>query len=812
MGNLWTVFRRELAAYFNSAIAVIFVAVFVIFTSGLFTLQFFQIGKADMRAFFNTLPFVLNLFIPALAMRLWAEERRGNTYELLMTFPMKPIELVLGKFLAGLAFYLFSLTATLTIPLMLSRLGTVDPGPILGGYVGALFTGALFLAAGIFLSGLCKDQIVAFTLGVVSTFALYFTGTEIFAMFVDGWLPGVGTFLRDHVGMAGRLVGFGKGVVYGKDVLYFALTIGVFLFLNALSLEGRLRPKAGLFFSAAAITSFTCVVLANWLVHDLPLGRWDWTRGQRYTISDASLRILKGLKAPALAKLYISPSDAMPTGLKTLEREIRDTLDELGASSSGNFQYRVIHLETGVAQDDALKKSLEERRIAPFQVESIQRDEVGVKLIYSTLTLEYKENAPEIVPRVLPQTLPDLEYQLLSRIYKLSFDEKPEVAVYAPYKSEELSDEMTRFLEQTGQKREAGFQDEFRTATLLIRSNGYEMSRIALTEADPIPDRTKTLLVLQPQALTDRQLYEINRFLTRGGSVVLAAQGFEFTYRREQTGVEAVPSRLSLDVNRLLEKWGVKISDQMLFDERSQVISLTTDQRIGPFAVEMPVQFPNQIVIDDASINRSSPLTNRTPSLYYLWGAALDVSESVVKQAGLEQTVLFTSSPKSWKVPGDGSTLTAQNTHPPAGGIGGRFPLGILLEGRFSDTFVSVPPWSVEGAATAPPADKTEPKTGRLLVLGCSEMFSEESIRNPGNLNFFANLVDGFTLGVDLIEIRSKRGVVHDLRRLTNAEKIGYRFMTVVLVPLVFCIASAVRFFLRAKEKELYVAALRGEG
>src|SRR3989338_414284 len=114
MSNFLTIFRRELSAYFNSAIAYIFLIVFVIFTNGLFMMQFFQIGKADMRQLFMSLPYILNIFIPAIAMRLWAEDKRGNTFELLMTFPMRPLTLVFGKYLASLVFYIFALAATLT--------------------------------------------------------------------------------------------------------------------------------------------------------------------------------------------------------------------------------------------------------------------------------------------------------------------------------------------------------------------------------------------------------------------------------------------------------------------------------------------------------------------------------------------------------------------------------------------------------------------------------------------------------------------------------------------------------------------------
>ncbi|PIU40393.1 MAG: hypothetical protein COT00_01960, partial [Candidatus Omnitrophica bacterium CG07_land_8_20_14_0_80_50_8] len=423
MGNFVTIFRRELGAYFNSAIAYIFLIVFILFADGLFMLQFFQIGKADMRMFFGSLPFILTIFVPAISMRLWAEDRRGNTFELLLTFPMRPTELVLGKFFASFVFYLFALASTLTIPVMLQWIGHADPGPILGGYLSAALMGGVFLALGIFISGLCKDQIIAFILTMLSSFALFFVGTDLAASALDGWITGFGSFIKAYVGLASHLGSLSKGVIDLGDVAYFLIVGFVFLFLNGLSLEGRFRPKAKLVFSSAVAVCAVSTVLVNWLIHDLPLGRVDTTEGQFYTISEASSKILKTLKAPVQIKLYISPVESMPTALKTLEREVTDKLDELKVSSNGKLDYRVIHLEPAEKEDETSREKLKNEGVAPFQVESVQKDEVGVKLIYSTLVIEYKEKTQEVIPRIVPQAIQDLEYQLLSRIYKMTLEE-----------------------------------------------------------------------------------------------------------------------------------------------------------------------------------------------------------------------------------------------------------------------------------------------------------------------------------------------------------------------------------------------------
>ena len=280
----------------------------------------------------------------------------------------------------------------------------------------------------------------------------------------------------------------------------------------------------------------------------------------------------------------------------------------------------------------------------------------------------------------------------------------------------------------------------------------------------------------------------------------LAAQGYEYTFGREQAGMEAVPKKLDLSINRLLEKWGIKINEDILMDENSQVIQLNSGQSIGPFALQMPVKFPNQIVVREEMINRSAAITRRIPSLMFLWGSALDLAENTLKAQNLKSTVLFTSSSRSWTMPYSGVNLTDDNTRTPAKDLSGQYPLAALIEGQFSDT-------QQEAGVTM-----SGPQPGRMLIVGCSQAFNEDLLQAPGNLNLFANAVDGLLLGEDLIQIRSKTVAVRGLRQLSNAEKLWYRFFAVLLIPSLLFLAALTRYFIRRKEKEFYLDALKSAG
>jgi ABC-type uncharacterized transport system involved in gliding motility auxiliary subunit len=834
MRNIYIIIKRELGSYFNSAIAYIYLIVFIAINNGLFMTRYFLAGRADMKAYFDTLPLMLFIFIPVITMRLWAEDKKQHTFELLLTLPMKPVELVLGKFFASFIFYLLSLLSTITVPIILYLTGRPDPGAIVGGYLGSLMIGTLFLAIGIFISGLTQEQIVAFILATLSCFMIFFLGTDFIAAILDGWIWGLGTFMKNYVGAASHLQSFGRGVIGFKDIIYFAITSSVFLLLNGLFLEGRLRPKAKVVFSLAVLVCLVGVVVFNWLIYDLPGGRFDITQDKIYTVSSAAKKILKDLKVSLTVHLYITPQDKMPTAFKSLEGDITGKLEELKVSSNNKFNFKVFHIEaarlleekkkeTGEEKEvESLEKTLQDKGIIPFQVESIDRDEVGLKLVYSAMTLSYKEKGEEILPRILPQSLPDLEYLLFSRILKLTGEKKPKIAVFSPLKSQDIASEMSHLLSAIEQGKPQ-YEDEYKTLSPLMRNNGYEVRRIALAKDDSIPAGTNTLLMLNPGKLNDRQLYEINQFLYQGGAVFLAAQQYDYSFQiTPPSGLEVSSEKLTLDINKLLKNWGININEDMLMDENSQIIEVTTGQRVGPFALYMP----NQITVGSATMNKNMPFMMRLSPILYLWGSALDVSDEILNQSGLKKSIMFTSSNRSWKVPFQSGNIKEESLVFPKAGSEGKFILGLMVEGQFSNTFMqsNLPDWPTDmpseqmqtqqgqGQETQPAkkvekAEMQNPKAGKLIVVGCAKMFNDDLIANPGNLGLFSNIIDGLTLGNDIIKIRSSVYLMRDIKKVTDNQKVFYRFTTVFLVPILLAILATARLFLRRKEKQFYLMA-----
>ena len=240
MNDVKIIFNREFKAYFYSPIAYVFSVIFILLNSGLYMFHFFFFGNADMRAFFSQLPLTLGLiFIPAISMRLWSEENKLGTAELLLTLPMKVEHIVLGKFLASFVFYLVALAGTLVIPVLLLILGRPDFGPIIGGYFGSIFLGAFFLSVGIFISGFFSDQIVSLIITSLSCGFLALIGWQYVPMVIDGWIPGLGDFLYNYIGVTRHFNDIERGVVDLKSIIYFLSFTALFLYLNAKSLERR---------------------------------------------------------------------------------------------------------------------------------------------------------------------------------------------------------------------------------------------------------------------------------------------------------------------------------------------------------------------------------------------------------------------------------------------------------------------------------------------------------------------------------------------------------------------------------------------
>lgn len=233
--TVWTLAQKEFRSYFQSPIAYIFITIFLILSQWLFFRGFFVMGQATMRDYFGMVPVIFLLFVPAVTMRSWAEEKKMGTVELLLTWPVRDWEVVLGKFLASFLFLATALLLSLPLTATVIGLGNPDNGALVGGYLGSLLLGASYLAIGLWASSMTQNQIVAFIVTGALCFAFYIIGDPLVLSAVpQGLIPFFAT-----LSLSAHFESIGRGVIDSRDVIYYLSVIGFFLFLNVRLIESR---------------------------------------------------------------------------------------------------------------------------------------------------------------------------------------------------------------------------------------------------------------------------------------------------------------------------------------------------------------------------------------------------------------------------------------------------------------------------------------------------------------------------------------------------------------------------------------------
>ncbi len=235
MRNIWAIAKREFNAYFTSPIAYVAISVFLVVVGLKFFIvdEFFEVGQASLRSLFELLPIFFLFYLPAISMRLVAEEKRAGTFELIMTLPVTDGQIVLGKYLGALGFLVVTLLLTVSYPALIGVLGNPDAGIIAGSYLGIFLLGAAYLALGIMTSAWTTNQIVGYVLGAVLAALLYFQ-ERLVGLF---WAGARGAL--EAASMGAHYANFTKGVVDTRDLVFFVSVITFALLVATFSLTSR---------------------------------------------------------------------------------------------------------------------------------------------------------------------------------------------------------------------------------------------------------------------------------------------------------------------------------------------------------------------------------------------------------------------------------------------------------------------------------------------------------------------------------------------------------------------------------------------
>jgi len=423
--------RKELSNYFGSPMALIFLGTFLAATlfSFFWIDTFFARGIADVRPLFRWMPILLIFLVAALTMRQWSEEQQSGTMEVLLTLPVRPVQLVIGKFLAVLTLVAVSLGLTLFLPITVSLLGNLDWGPVFGGYIAALLMASAYAAIGLFISSRTGNQIVALILSVLVGGAFYLIGTNGFTAFTG---ETVGNLLR-ALATGSRFESIERGVIDLRDLVYYLSLAGIFLTLNVLSLDmkrwsiseqtARYRRVAWL---VVALIGLNLLALNVWLAPVNAI-RLDLTAGKAYTLSPTTRNLLDNLQGPLLIRAYFS--EKTHPLLAPLVPQIEDMLQEYSVASHGKVTVEIVDPQKD-PEKEAEANQTYGIRPTPFQISG--RYEASVVNAYFDILIRYGDqnvvlnfrDLIEVEPRndgTIDVRLRNPEYDLTRAIKKVVY-------------------------------------------------------------------------------------------------------------------------------------------------------------------------------------------------------------------------------------------------------------------------------------------------------------------------------------------------------------------------------------------------------
>jgi len=387
MREVLRVARKEFRVFFATPAAYLFLGAFLAVT--LFVVfwveTFFARNIADVRPLFQWLPVLLIFLVAALTMRAWSEERRAGTLESLLTAPVAPLSLVLGKFLAALALVALALALTLPLPVTVSLLGPLDWGPVVGGYVATLFLAAAYASIGLYMSARTDNPIVALILTALACGAFYLVGSDtltgLFGQPVAGVLAALGT--------GSRFESITRGVLDLRDLYYYVSIVGVFLTLNLFALErlrwaGNPASRRHRLWGWAATLAAANFVAANLWLAPVTWARADITQGRAYSLSEATERQLGELREPLLIRGYFS-AKTHPL-LAPLVPQLEDLLQEYAVAADGRARVEFVDPQR---DPEAEEEAASRYGIRPVPFQTASRYQASVVNSYFDVVVSY---------------------------------------------------------------------------------------------------------------------------------------------------------------------------------------------------------------------------------------------------------------------------------------------------------------------------------------------------------------------------------------------------------------------------------------
>ncbi len=789
---MFALIRKEINTFFASAMGYMVVAVFLIL-NGLFLWVFkgqFNIldsGFADLTPFFQITPWILLFLIPAVTMRSIAEEKKQGTLELLLTKPIKPWQLVLGKYLGSFTLIILALAPSLlyiiTIYQLGNPVGNLDIGSTAGSYIALILLVASYTSIGIFCSSITNNQIIAFLVALFLCFVAYFG----FSSLANNNLG----YFFEQLGMQLHFERMSQGIIDTRDVFYFLGTIILFITLTIIVIKKGLKSTKIKFIGLVLAT----VVILN-LIGNSFYNRFDLTQDKRFTLSEATKNLVIETPAPIVIDVLLKGD--FPSEFKRLQSEIKQLLEEFNSLNS-NVEY----IFTNPLEEEALRvetiNQLQQFGLTPMEVSVQESGKTEIETIVPWAILSFQDRSVK-VPLVkntmgatteerVNNSIQQLEYVFADGLTKLLNPKKYKIAV----------------LKGNGQLPDAKIADFIRTIQDYYFVGAFTLDSVSGDPQKTLKGLQKFDMIINAkptQVFSEKEKYVLDQFIMNGGKSLwlLESTSMEIDSLMNPEG-SSVALMQDLRLGDALFSYGLRVNPVLVNDLYSAPLVLASGEGNETQFTPYPWFYESL-----TKSNSNHPIVKNIESVKFEFSNQIDTLKN-----GVKKTILLTSSEKSKLegVPKEIRLDIIRKKPDMDSYTEGPQTLAVLLEGNFKSTYKGrIKPVKIESHRDTSLASKmvviadgdvikNRIRKGQPLELG----FDPYLNLKYGNKEFLLNAVNYLLDDSGLIEVRSKEIKVPFLNiEKVVAEKSSWQIIN-ILIPLLLLGAFGLTFSFLQKRK-----------
>ena len=820
---MWTLYKKELSTFFSSLIGYLTIAVFLVLT-GLMLWVFsgnyniIDSGQANIKGLFDIGPFLYLFLIPAITMRMIAEERRGGTLETLMTHPLGDWTIVWSKFLAAWTLVLISLLPTLVYYFSVYSLGypkpgNIDTGGVMGSYFGLLMLGGAFVSIGLFCSSLTKNQIVSFILAAVLCFMMYMGfdmlyDTNLFKSETNLFVKSLG--LEDHYASISR------GLVDTRDVVYFLGVIVIFVMATRMVLQSRMWKGWNLRKKAKVWSRRSNLELSHWLELGIVLiavvgvniagrhvySRFDLTAEKRFTLSDETKSFLKNIDETLLIKVYLKGE--MPDEYRMLQEETREMLIQFHTCNR-YITFEFIDPNSKEYSDEerqVIFQKMMSKGVNPIQEQMTEGNNTRTLTLLPAAEITYKGRSTAVSllnfnrqddDNFINSSIRNLEYTFSSAIHALSRIKKPTVG----------------FLQGHGELTGAALADveqltkDFYTLEYVTIDGQIEtLTSHTLNPVDStyrFVNKYDLLVVAKPtQPFSDKDLFILDQYIMYGGKVIWLVDAMNAEMDSLSNRGQAIATRYPLRLDEMLFTYGVRINSDILMDIICQPIPMP----VGMMGNRPRYEFRPWYYFPEIVPRGGHTIVNNLNSIKTEFISSIDTIKN-----GIKKTILLTTSEYTRTKMAPAMIDVTDALREPERSHYNRslVPVAVLLEGEFNSTWRNrlAPEFVAEKAM----GYREKSKPTKMIVISDGDIIKNQFNPREGtiypmgfdfyqkklyaNREFILNMMNYLSDDVDLVVVRNKF-IPRKLNIEKAKEKRTYYQVTNIVIPLLILALAGV--------------------